>query len=226
MLAHTFEPKVATHSQAWKQKTTVDVETYLNRTNNGYFLIVDEFGDAIGWIDMNHAAFWDQSMEREGFTAKEFYNLGAAALAHGTIWASGGVDNKMGKRTICRSALAPIWVNDFLSLAYLKVQPKFCTALDKPHAKVMQVYQLRNVVGYVDFDDQNETTGHYDIRLEWKKAGQPTWEEHPHHGKIVGNSGKGLIYDINNITERWDLKEIYHKKGIELSVKNKSGVTP
>ncbi|MBN1962298.1 MAG: hypothetical protein JW841_15290 [Deltaproteobacteria bacterium] len=220
-LAHTFEKEIKTHSQAFKQKNTVDVETYLNFTNNGHFLIVDEFGDAMGWIDMDKAAFFDQSMIREGFISRDSYIYGVAAKAHGAFWDHSGERDRSAKKDECVYLLAPIWVNNYLSLVSLKVQPKPCTNMAKTHPKTMQIYQLRNVVGLF----QKETSVikyKCDMRIEWRRPSKRKWKVENIHGTIDRDSYYKPYYNIDSLFEKINLADIYQKRGVTLDIKPKT----
>ncbi len=124
MLAHTFEPKVEFHSQAWKQVSKIDIETYLQRTSSGHYLVVDEKEKALGWIDMDRAAFWQDREKRQADTSTGVYASGAALLAHGFFWKPDGVCEE--GRPFWRRCGVPfaegVLANDMLSLVLLETK--------------------------------------------------------------------------------------------------------
>ncbi|HSP78858.1 MAG TPA: hypothetical protein VLQ93_10030, partial [Myxococcaceae bacterium] len=81
-LAHTYEQKVEAHSQPWKQRPTISVQKYLQQTNNGHFLLVDDEDAPLGWLDMDQAAFFHERWAEDAADSRFIYTSGAAAYVH------------------------------------------------------------------------------------------------------------------------------------------------
>ncbi|MFL5357299.1 hypothetical protein, partial [Archangium sp.] len=86
LLAHTYEEKSGTHRQKWKGLESTRAADYLQQTNNGHFLLVDDEGAALGWLDMDQAAFYEEEWAASADISKPVFTSGIAAFVHGVWW--------------------------------------------------------------------------------------------------------------------------------------------
>jgi hypothetical protein len=55
-------------------------------SNNGHYLVLDDKEAPIGWIDMDHAAFFPKKWKRKAKASKKFFTSGLATFNQGLWW--------------------------------------------------------------------------------------------------------------------------------------------
>jgi len=205
-LAHTYEPKVEAHSQQWKQRPTISVQKYLQQTNNGHFLLVDDEDVPLGWLDMDQAAFFHERWAEDAADSRFIYTSGAAAYVHGVWW------NPEGRTPDSYPAMEednlqePIYVLDFLRL----IQGETRSTSESLHSPYPRFLQLRGLRSMYRGDDPVPESLSYRLNLLAVRRNTPNdiWRLHEEAGAISTHKDH-LEYRIGSASIKTTLQGIY-----------------
>ncbi|WP_395823944.1 hypothetical protein [Archangium minus] len=204
-LAHTYEQKVGTHNQEWKQLVLLKVRDYDRLTNNGHFLLVDDKDVPLGWLDMDQAAFFEKKWAEYADESKFVYTSGAAAFVHGVWWNPEGRTGDDASSAPDKRYQEPIHIVDFLRLSQAETDATELPA-NAPYPEILHVSQLRAL--YRGKDDPEFLASRIKLLTERRYAPNDAWGLGEQAGTIEAYKGR-LQYRIGSATTKTTLDKIY-----------------
>lgn len=171
LLAQTYEESVTEHGPVLEEKWgEVSVREYAGQRRNGHYLLVDGSGAALGWLDMDRAAFFDEDSEQTAAAWKKSFTDGVAAFLHGVWW------NPKGYRDDSRGA-GPnlqdvVFIHDLFTMIEGKTETTSASYKD-PYPESMEFRKLRSLKR-----ETKEYGSHKAIfvRLQGKKYENEIWK--------------------------------------------------
>lgn len=209
--AHTFESKIQTHNEPYKQQDSIEVADYLKLTRNGHFLLGDASGAVLGWIDMDKAAFFQKGWEDDAKASRDAYTLGVAGQLHGVWWNPQGIcDQGKPFDKMCGTPYqGRIVLYDFQRLIAARTEPGFKKDYNWPYNTTMDLRTIRTLYRKKDTTDLSNTG--FEFETEQQLGGGGFWE--------IKKSGWCAIYENSRLAcEPWPLyvkstlKKIYKLK--------------
>lgn len=209
LLAHSYEEVIGTHEQKWKGLETTRVADYLHQTNNGHFLLVDDAGAALGWLDMDQAAFYEEEWAASADISKPVFTSGIAAFAHGVWWDPDGFTEAGGGGGMTKTRYQnPIYVIDFLRLVKLETSQRAVSIRD-PYPESLRIHQLRKLYqGKPRYSNALRPEEQLGLGAESREDNGFTWHNDEELGRLTAQGGR-LHYELKAANARTTLKKLY-----------------
>ncbi|MFL5357298.1 hypothetical protein [Archangium sp.] len=209
LLAHTYEEKSGTHRQKWKGLETTRAADYLQQTNNGHFLLVDDEGAALGWLDMDQAAFYEEEWAASADISKPVFTSGIAAFVHGVWWDPDGFTEAGGAGGMTTTRYQnPIYVIDFLRLVKLETSQR-AVSIREPYPEFLRIRQLRKLYqGKPRYSSALRPEEELGLSAESREDNGFTWHHDEELGRLTAHEGR-LHYELKAANARTTLKKLY-----------------
>lgn len=209
LLAHTYEEVVGTHEQTWKRLESTRAADYLQQTNNGHFLLVDSGGAALGWLDMDQAAFYQEDWAASAEISKPVFTSGIAAFVHGVWWDPDGFTEAGGAGGMTKTRYQnPIYVIDFLRLVKLETSQR-AISIREPYPELLRIHQLRKLYqGKPRYSSALRPEEELGLGAESREDNGFTWRQDEELGRLTAHEGR-LRYEQKAANARTTLKKLY-----------------
>jgi hypothetical protein len=190
---------------SWIRGGRVSIAEYLRRTNNGYFLLVDDKQKALGWLPMDPAAFFPRDRSKSAEEARRVFVSSAATFLHGVWWNPEGYCDlgKPGDEQCGVPRQDVVYVNDFLAL----VQGRMPLASGASPPTIRDPYPASFDVTPIDRVYVAQPELRLRLSIEWR---DPNGREDQQSSAVIFAGEDAPTGTIGNANRRTTLEALRH----------------